>query len=123
MACISFNAVTARLQRLIGLKSKAAAAAANEKRHSHAIQISAPFNFKHESISLPGLSEDDIAHLKEKAAASRLGSVASANDNDVPSAFSSPRKAPRAPHSPVRNMSPVVTVTPGTPLPLSSNVI
>ncbi|KAI1117964.1 hypothetical protein F5Y14DRAFT_292003 [Nemania sp. NC0429] len=93
MACLLLKTFTTRLQRLVGLKSKATA-----KRNSHTLQISAPFNFKHESISLPGLSEDDIALLREKA---RLG-VAS------PSAFGSPRKAPRAPPSPARPIAPVV---------------
>ncbi|RWA05410.1 hypothetical protein EKO27_g9689 [Xylaria grammica] len=59
MTCILCNNFTARLQRLVGLKSSKAAAAAGEKRNSRPLQISAPFNFKHETISLPGLSEDD----------------------------------------------------------------
>ncbi|KAK0715589.1 hypothetical protein B0H67DRAFT_645320 [Lasiosphaeris hirsuta] len=36
-------------------------------------QISEPFNFKKEPTTLPGLSEDEISVLREKAAASRLG--------------------------------------------------
>ncbi|KAI0538119.1 hypothetical protein GGR58DRAFT_320101 [Xylaria digitata] len=121
MTCMLFNYFTARLQRLVGLKSKAAAAAASEKRNSRTLQISAPFNFKHESISLPGLSEDDIAILKEKAAASRLG-VAGTN-KDGSSIFGSPRKAPRAPPSPVRAANPVVLASPSTPLSTEDNVI
>ncbi|KAI1182795.1 hypothetical protein F5B17DRAFT_435274 [Nemania serpens] len=120
MTCLLFKTFTTRLQRLVGLKSKAAAAA-NEKRHSHTLQISAPFNFKHESISLPGLSEDDIALLREKAAASRFGATGAYNDG--PSAFGSPRKAPRAPPSPARPIAPMVFVTPGTPLSPEDNPI
>ncbi|TGJ86719.1 hypothetical protein E0Z10_g2025 [Xylaria hypoxylon] len=127
MTCMLFSNFTTRLQRLVGLKSKAAAAAAaaaaaGEKRNSHTLQISAPFNFKHETISLPGLSEDDIAILKEKAAASRLG-VAGAN-KDGSSTFGSPRKAPRAPPSPLQvAVAPVVVVAPDTPLSAEHNVI
>ncbi|KAI0456499.1 hypothetical protein F5B21DRAFT_154159 [Xylaria acuta] len=120
MTCMVLNTFTARLHRLVGSKSKAAAAAAKEKRNSQSLQISAPFNFKHESISLPGLSEDDIATLKKKAAASRLG-VGDTND-DGSSAFGSPRKAPRAPPSPARAAAPAVLVTPGTPLSPADNV-
>ncbi|KAK3353238.1 hypothetical protein B0T25DRAFT_206384 [Lasiosphaeria hispida] len=36
-------------------------------------QISEPFNFKKEPTTLPGLNEDEISVLREKAAASRLG--------------------------------------------------
>ncbi|GAW14492.1 hypothetical protein ANO14919_038950 [Xylariales sp. No.14919] len=119
MTCILCNNFTARLQRLVGLKSSKAAAAAGEKRNSRPLQISAPFNFKHETISLPGLSEDDIAILKEKAAASRLG-VAGAHKD----AFGSPRKAPRAPPSPAQAVAPVVLASsPGIPLSAEDNVI
>ncbi|KAI0103221.1 hypothetical protein GGR51DRAFT_525098 [Nemania sp. FL0031] len=119
MICIPFKTFTTRLQRLVGLKSKAAAAAANEKRNSHILHISAPFNFKHETVSLPGLSEDDIALLKEKAAASRLR----VHNDGSSSAFGSPRKAPRAPPSPVRSVAPVVLVAHGTGLSPEDNVI
>ncbi|KAI8946011.1 hypothetical protein F4801DRAFT_93520 [Xylaria longipes] len=108
MTCMVLNTFTARLQRLVGLKSK---------RNSHTLHISAPFNFKHESISLPGLSEDDIATLKEKAAATRLG--AGDNSNESSSAFGSPRKAHRATPSPAR---PAVLDTPGTSLSPEDNV-
>ncbi|KAI0432060.1 hypothetical protein F5Y09DRAFT_340010 [Xylaria sp. FL1042] len=124
MACILFSTFTSRLQRLVGMKSKAAAAAATkEKRNSLPLQISAPFNFKHETISLPGLSEDDIAILKEKAAASRLGIAGTKASKDGSSPFGSPRKAPRAPPSPARPVAPVVPVTSDTPLSAEANVI
>ncbi|KAI0876014.1 hypothetical protein GGS24DRAFT_261849 [Hypoxylon argillaceum] len=123
MICLPIKSFTSRLQRLVGMKSKAAAAAANEKRNSHILHISAPFNFKHESISLPGLSEDDIAILREKAAASRLGIHHSNDGSHSPSAFGSPRKAPRAPPSPARTVTPAVLVIPGTPLSAEDNVI
>ncbi|KAI3323334.1 hypothetical protein HD806DRAFT_535164 [Xylariaceae sp. AK1471] len=57
MTCMILQTFTARLQRLVGFKSKAVAA--NEKRNSRTMHISPPFNFKHETVSLPGLSEDD----------------------------------------------------------------
>ncbi|KAI1132398.1 hypothetical protein F5Y10DRAFT_231092 [Nemania abortiva] len=121
MICLPLKGFTTRLQRLVGLKSRAAGAATNEKRNSHILHISAPFNFKHESISLPGLSEDDIALLREKAAASRLG-VTDVHDDGSSSAFGSPRKAPRAPPSPVRSVAPVL-VNSGTTLSPEDNVI
>ncbi|KAI1746471.1 hypothetical protein F4782DRAFT_536437 [Xylaria castorea] len=120
MTCMVLNTFTARLHRLVGSKSKAAATAAKEKRNSHTLQISAPFNFKRETISLPGLSEDEIATLKEKVAASRLG--VSDDSNDSSSAFGSPRKALRAPHSPAQPAAPAVLVHPGTPLSLKESV-
>lgn len=36
-------------------------------------QISSPFDFRHESSSLPGISDDEISMLRDKAAASRIG--------------------------------------------------
>jgi hypothetical protein len=39
MICLPIKSFTSRLQRLIGMKSKAAAAAANEKRSSHILHI------------------------------------------------------------------------------------
>ncbi|CAJ2512230.1 Uu.00g052450.m01.CDS01 [Anthostomella pinea] len=107
MACLGLKAFTARLQRLVGLnKSKAAP---SEKR---SLQISAPFNFKHETVCLPGISEDEIAILKEKAAASRLGV---ASDNGASSIGTPPRRAP-APPSQLRPAPPIVQVTPSTPI-------
>ncbi|KAI0200240.1 hypothetical protein F4808DRAFT_172930 [Astrocystis sublimbata] len=118
MTCMVLNTFTARLHRLVGSRSKGAAA--NEKRYSHTLQISAPFDFKHETISLPGLSEDDIATMKKKAAAARLGvSYDEGDADDIPSPFGSPRKAPRAPHAPARP----VRVTPVTALSPEDNVI
>ncbi|KAI9171141.1 hypothetical protein HJFPF1_00621 [Paramyrothecium foliicola] len=43
-----------------------------EKRH---IEISAPFNFRHEAVSFPGISEQEIAILREQAAASCIGII------------------------------------------------
>ncbi|KAI1170832.1 hypothetical protein F4777DRAFT_91530 [Nemania sp. FL0916] len=121
MSCMPFKVFTMRLQRLISSSKSKASAAGREKRGSRALQISAPFNFKHETVSLPGLSEDDIALLKEKVAASRFG-VTDVHDGG-PSAFGSPRKAPRAPPSPVRIVAPAVLAAPGTPLSPEDNVI
>ncbi|KAH8164561.1 hypothetical protein CIB48_g3676 [Xylaria polymorpha] len=120
MPCTILPTIASRLHRLVGSKPKAAAtAAAAEKCNSQALQISAPFDFKHESINLPGLSEDDIATLKKRAAASRLG--VGDNNNDSSSTFGSPRKAPPAPLSPARPAAPAVLVTPDTPLSPKDN--
>ncbi|KAK7420875.1 hypothetical protein QQZ08_010204 [Neonectria magnoliae] len=43
------------------------------RKEKRAMQISAPFNLKHEPVQLPGVSEDEIAMLRDKAAASRIG--------------------------------------------------
>ncbi|KAI0470334.1 hypothetical protein F4859DRAFT_515859 [Xylaria cf. heliscus] len=116
MPCAALSTITSKLQRLVGSKSNATAAAGMEKHGSHALQISAPFDFKHETISLPGLSEDDIATLKKRAAASRLGVGVGDNNGESSSAFGNPRQAPPAPSSPARPAAPTVLVTPSTPL-------
>ncbi|KAI1478760.1 hypothetical protein K445DRAFT_13090 [Daldinia sp. EC12] len=109
-SCIGgFYAFMARLQKLVGGKSSKSV---SEKP---ALQISAPFNFKHETLSLPGVSEDEIAILKEQAAASRF----SAAD---PSSIGTPRKAP-APPSSLRPVTPVLKVTPSTPITPVENLI
>ncbi|KND93208.1 hypothetical protein TOPH_02210 [Tolypocladium ophioglossoides CBS 100239] len=43
------------------------------RKQKRALEISAPFNVKLEPVSLPGISEDEISILREKAAASRIG--------------------------------------------------
>ncbi|KYK59324.1 hypothetical protein DCS_00454 [Drechmeria coniospora] len=43
------------------------------RKQKRALQISAPFDLKLEPVSLPGVSEDEISMLREKAVASRLG--------------------------------------------------
>ncbi|KAI0555619.1 hypothetical protein F4679DRAFT_176900 [Xylaria curta] len=103
MTCMVFNTFTARLQRLVGSKSK-----------RNSLQISAPFGFKRETINLPGLSEDELASLKEKVAASHLGVRDDGNDSS--SACGSPRKALRGPPSPAQPADPAVLTTPDTPL-------
>ncbi|KAI0837829.1 hypothetical protein F5Y06DRAFT_65228 [Hypoxylon sp. FL0890] len=108
-SCIGgFRNFTARLQALIGVKSKPTP---SEKAP---LQISAPFNFKHETVSLPGVSEDEIAILKEQAAMSRFGSA-------DPSSIGSPRKAPAPPT--LRPVTPVLKVTPSTPISPAENLI
>ncbi|KAI1502375.1 hypothetical protein F5X99DRAFT_408105 [Biscogniauxia marginata] len=121
MPCLTFKAFAARLHRLLGAKTKGS----TPKRQSLQILTlaavpplqSAPFNFKHETVSLPGVSEDEITILKEKARASRLG-VAS----DASSSFGNPRKAP-APPSAIRPVTPVVQVTPSTPVSPTETLI
>ncbi|KAJ6444545.1 ATP-dependent RNA helicase [Purpureocillium lavendulum] len=43
------------------------------KQKRVALEISAPFDLKLEPVCLPGVSEDEISILREKAAASRIG--------------------------------------------------
>ncbi|KAI0889534.1 uncharacterized protein GGS22DRAFT_182878 [Annulohypoxylon maeteangense] len=104
-----FSNFMARLLALVEVKSKPSTP--SEKAP---LQISAPFNFKHETVSLPGVSEDEIAFLKEQAAAARLG-VAD------PSAIGNPRKAPAPPT--LRPVTPILKVTPSTPISPADNLI
>ncbi|OAA32223.1 hypothetical protein AAL_01555 [Moelleriella libera RCEF 2490] len=43
------------------------------KKQRREIEISAPFDMKHETVNIPGVSQEEIAILREKAAASRIG--------------------------------------------------
>ncbi|KAK0391008.1 hypothetical protein NLU13_0510 [Sarocladium strictum] len=43
------------------------------KQQKRSLEISAPFNFTHQPVIIPGISEDEISILREKAAASRIG--------------------------------------------------
>ncbi|KAJ3494298.1 hypothetical protein NLG97_g4165 [Lecanicillium saksenae] len=52
-----------RMQTLLNRRSK-------QKR---TVEISAPFDLKLEPVSLPGVSQDELAILREKATASRVG--------------------------------------------------
>ncbi|GAB1318638.1 hypothetical protein MFIFM68171_08848 [Madurella fahalii] len=63
--CAEVKRLYASLQEMIGLRRR--------KGVKHPLQISEPFNFKKETTTLPGFTEDEIAVLREKAAASRLG--------------------------------------------------
>ncbi|KAK3324358.1 hypothetical protein B0T19DRAFT_443772 [Cercophora scortea] len=65
-------------------------------------EMSEPFNFRKEAVMLPGLSEDEISVLREKAAASQLGVR---DDMDVESIlgggsdYMHPRVVPSVPRS------------------------
>ncbi|CEJ84746.1 hypothetical protein VHEMI03566 [[Torrubiella] hemipterigena] len=48
------------------------------------LEISAPFDLKLEPVSLPGVSQDELAILRDHAAASRVGTI-----ETVPSSSSS----------------------------------
>ncbi|KAI2619180.1 hypothetical protein GGR54DRAFT_131559 [Hypoxylon sp. NC1633] len=90
-SCIGgFRAFTARL---VGVKPKRAS---SEKPP---LQISAPFNFKHETASLPGISEDEVAILKRQVTARRL---------EMANMCENPRPAPAPP---------IVKITPSSPIP------
>ncbi|TQV98691.1 hypothetical protein V2A60_007600 [Cordyceps javanica] len=52
-----------RMQTLLNRRSK-------QKR---TLEISAPFDLKLEPVSLPGVSQEELAILREKATASRVG--------------------------------------------------
>jgi len=41
--------------------------------HKPLPEISAPFDFKREPVLLPGVSQEELSILREKAAASRIG--------------------------------------------------
>ncbi|KAK3935649.1 hypothetical protein QBC46DRAFT_45455 [Diplogelasinospora grovesii] len=69
------------LQDLVG-SSKS-----NRKKHiklksRERLEISAPFNFKKETAEIPGLTQDEISMLREKAAASCLGVAYADSDPD-----------------------------------------
>ncbi|KAI1373255.1 hypothetical protein F4677DRAFT_225444 [Hypoxylon crocopeplum] len=100
-----FRAFTARLQKFMGVKTKPTP---SEKAP---LQISAPFNFKHETVSLPGVSEDEIAVLKHQAALATHQHRYSYTD---PLAIGNPRKAPSPP---------VLKVTPSSPISPADNLI
>ncbi|KAJ2972192.1 hypothetical protein NQ176_g7296 [Zarea fungicola] len=55
--------ICSRMQTLLQRRTK-------QKR---TIDISAPFDLKLEPVSLPGVSQDELAILREKATASRVG--------------------------------------------------
>merc|ERR1711974_194621 len=107
LGCIGgFRALAAKVQRLFGRTPKTSS---SEKQP---LQISAPFDFKHETVSLPGVSEDEIAILKEQAAAARIGYA-------DPSSIGPPRKAPAPPS--LRPVTPILKVTPSTPISPAEN--
>ncbi|KAF4980786.1 hypothetical protein FZEAL_3300 [Fusarium zealandicum] len=56
------------------------------RKEKPALEISAPYDFEKNPVSLPGVSEEQISMLREKAAASRIG-------------IADP-STPRSPHSP-----------------------
>ncbi|KAG6026410.1 hypothetical protein E4U41_001274 [Claviceps citrina] len=43
------------------------------RRHRREVEISAPFGLRRETVNLPGLSQEEISILREKAAASQIG--------------------------------------------------
>ncbi|PHH92109.1 hypothetical protein CDD83_8872 [Cordyceps sp. RAO-2017] len=59
----NFDMLCSRVQTLLQRRRK-------QKR---VVEISAPFDLKLEPVCLPGISEDELTVLREKAAASRIG--------------------------------------------------
>ncbi|KAF4972663.1 hypothetical protein FSARC_812 [Fusarium sarcochroum] len=43
------------------------------RKDKRSMEISAPFNFEKNPVALPGVSEEQLAMLREQAAASRIG--------------------------------------------------
>jgi hypothetical protein len=60
--CLDFRRMRTRVQTVFRRR---------EKKRTY--EISAPFNFKKECTVLPGITQDEISVLREKAAASCLG--------------------------------------------------
>ncbi|KAH8895639.1 hypothetical protein GQ53DRAFT_838611 [Thozetella sp. PMI_491] len=89
------------------------------KEPKRTLEISAPFNFQKNETMLPGLSEDEVAMLREKAAASRLG-IADHRDMNNPfvTANSSRASSKGSRSPPVSPVSPVSTLdlTAGSPV-------
>ncbi|ROW00940.1 hypothetical protein VSDG_02804 [Cytospora chrysosperma] len=59
----------------------------NQKAKRRSIQISEPFGFKHVSTKLPGVTDDEINVLREKAIASRFVTI----DSQLESSQKPPR--------------------------------
>lgn len=66
------------------------------RKQKRALEISAPFDLKCEPVSLPGISQDELAMLRKKAAASRIGVFKA-----MPPSYVRRRKAPRPSPGPV----------------------
>ncbi|KAL2177050.1 uncharacterized protein P884DRAFT_269963 [Thermothelomyces heterothallicus CBS 202.75] len=60
-------------------------------RRKRQLQISEPFNFRKEAVTLPGLSEEKISALREKAAVSCLGIAHAGAYNDQIAHYGHPR--------------------------------
>ncbi|KAF5022258.1 hypothetical protein F66182_5697 [Fusarium sp. NRRL 66182] len=59
-----FQTLCSRVQTLVRQRCR------KEKR---SVEISAPFNFEKNPVTLPGVSEEQLAMLRDQAAASRIG--------------------------------------------------
>ncbi|KJZ79863.1 hypothetical protein HIM_00577 [Hirsutella minnesotensis 3608] len=55
------------------------------RKQKRTMEISAPFDLKTEPVCLPGVSEDELTILREKAAASRIGVYESMPRSRAPS--------------------------------------
>ncbi|KAL2159488.1 hypothetical protein VTH06DRAFT_2493 [Thermothelomyces fergusii] len=62
-------AIYSEIKRIYSLLQKAVGL----HRRKRQLQISQPFNFRKGEAAFPGLSEEEISALREKAAVSRLG--------------------------------------------------
>jgi len=87
--CINFKMLCSSLQDIVGFRRKRA-----PKRQ---LQISQPFNFKKETSVLPGFTEDEIALLREKAAASCLGVAEQLHSRSPSPDYTYPRQVPPIP--------------------------
>ncbi|ATY58672.1 hypothetical protein CCM_05381 [Cordyceps militaris CM01] len=60
----NIKTLCSRMQTLLHRRSK---------QPKRGIEISAPFDYRLEDVSLPGISHDELSILREKATASRVG--------------------------------------------------
>ncbi|KAK0627308.1 hypothetical protein B0T14DRAFT_563124 [Immersiella caudata] len=87
--CMNVKMLCSSLQDMVGLRRR--------KDVKGQLQISQPFNFKKETAILPGLTEDEITVLREKAAASCLGVADELHSRSPSPDYAHPRQPPPIP--------------------------
>ncbi|KAM0261680.1 hypothetical protein ACHAQJ_002132 [Trichoderma viride] len=78
-----------------------------KRKQKRGLEISGPFGLKKEPVFLPGISQEELCILREKAAASRIGV---AEDSMFPDPTSSLPRSIRS-RSPFRSPSPFSTAS------------
>ncbi|KAK0641480.1 hypothetical protein B0T16DRAFT_461540 [Cercophora newfieldiana] len=111
--CMNVKMLCASLQDMVGFR---------RRKDAKRLQISQPFNFKKEATILPGLTEDEITVLREKAAASCLGVADDLHSRSPSPDYANPRQPPPIPtrHSSRNSAAAVVPATEDTPFLPSS---
>ncbi|KAK4454460.1 hypothetical protein QBC34DRAFT_471378 [Podospora aff. communis PSN243] len=87
--CMNVKMLCSSLQGMVGLRRR--------KDVKRQLQISQPFNFKKETTILPGVTEDEITVLREKAAASCLGVADELHSRSPSPDYAHPRQPPPIP--------------------------